>query len=84
MRKFTILNVKQAEKDKFLILFGKKVVELRKQKGISQEELSYASDISLSTISKLERGELNISVLNLYKLSRVLKIHFKDFLDFDI
>ncbi len=74
--------MKKAEKDKFLINFGEKIVELRKQKGLSQEQLSYDADISLSSISKLERGLLNISILNIYKLSKAFDIQPKDLLDF--
>ncbi len=76
--------MKKSERDKYLLLFGKRVVELRKQKGISQEQLSYDTDISLSSISKLERGILNVSILNLYKLSKALGVHHKDLMDFDV
>ena len=76
--------MKKLQPDKFLALFGKRLAELRKQKGISQEQLSYDSDISLSTISKMERGILNISIGNVYKLAKILKVHHKELFDFDV
>jgi len=76
--------VKQADKNRFLILLGKKVLELRNVKKISQEELAYSTDISISSISKLERGQLNLSALNIYKLSIALKVEPKELLNFSI
>jgi transcriptional regulator with XRE-family HTH domain len=76
--------VKKLQNDRFLTLFGKKLAEVRKQKGFSQEQLSYDSDISLSSISKIERGILNISIANVYKLAKILKVHHKDLFDFDV
>lgn len=76
--------MKKSEKERFLILFGKKLLEMRKEKGISQEQLSYDSDISLSSISKIERGVLNVSISNAYKLAKTLKIDHRELFDFDI
>ena len=76
--------MKQADKNRFLILLGKKVLELRNVKKISQEELAYSTDISISSISKLERGQLNLSALNIYKLSIALKVEPKELLNFSI
>ena len=40
-------------------LFGKKLSELRKQKGLSQEQLAYDLNISQSSISNYESGSSN-------------------------
>lgn len=69
---------------RFLIQFGKHLADIRRKKRISQEQLSFDADISLSTLSKLERGILNVSISNLYKIAKALKVHQKDLLDFDL
>ena len=81
-QKFTLLYVGKLE-TKFLILFGKHLADMRRQKNISQEQLSFDADVSLSTLSKIERGVLNVSISNLYKISKALKVHHKELFDFD-
>jgi len=52
---------------------GNKVKELRKEKGINQEELAKAAGISRNTLSKLENGYIaNISIVTFDKVLNVL------------
>lgn len=44
--------------------------ELRKQRGIRQEELAEALEVSRQTISSLENGRYNPSILLAFKISR--------------
>lgn len=44
--------------------------ELRKSRGIKQEELAAAMDVSRQTIGSLENGRYNPSILLAFKLSR--------------
>ena len=44
--------------------------ELRKQRGIRQEELAEALDVSRQTIGSLENGRYNPSILLAFKISR--------------
>lgn len=46
--------------------------EIRKQKGITQEELAEALEVSRQTISSLESGRYNPSIILAYKIA----IHF--------
>ncbi|MFW6406726.1 helix-turn-helix domain-containing protein [Acinetobacter baumannii] len=57
-----------------LILFGLRLRELRKFKGISQERLALESGIGRSYLGEVERGKRNIALLNIYKLARALNI----------
>ena len=63
--------------------FGKKISELRKEKGFSQEKLSLEANIDRTYISDIEKGNRNISLEILDKLSKTLNIHishiFKDY-----
>ena len=67
------------DKNQYLVCFGKKVKELRKQKGLSQEALALLCDLDRSYIGGVERGERNISLINIYKITLALKIDIKDF-----
>lgn len=55
--------------------FSKKLIELRKQNGISQEELSFKLNVSRQTISRWESGirqpnaEMLNNICNFYKIS---------------
>lgn len=62
--------------------FGKRVRFLRKSIKLSQEDLGFKSDIHRTYIGAVERGEQNISLDNIYKLSKALKVKMKDFFDF--
>lgn len=44
--------------------------ELRKQRGIRQEELAEALEVSRQTIGSLENGRYNPSILLAFKISR--------------
>lgn len=60
--------------------FGERVRELRKQKGLSQESLALACDLDRTYIGGVERGERNISLLNIHKIGRALGVPAKDLL----
>ena len=57
-----------------LILFGLRLRELRKEKGISQERLALESGIARSYLGEVERGKRNIALLNIYKLADTLAV----------
>lgn len=48
---------------------GKRIALLRKSKGYSQEELSIILDLSRSSLTQIELGKRNISVLELIKIA---------------
>jgi len=58
--------------------FGERVRELRKQKGLSQESLALACDLDRSYIGGVERGERNISLVNIYKIAEALGVPAKE------
>lgn len=70
------------DKNEYLVCFGKKVKELRKQKGLSQEALALLCDLDRTYIGGVERGERNIGLINIHKISKALNIDtyilFKD------
>ena len=62
----------------FLIEFGKKIQDLRKQLGLSQEELAYKAGFHRTYVGMIERGERNITLNNLKKLATALGLDIKD------
>jgi len=66
------------DKNEYLIRFGKRVKELRKQKELSQEELALLCELDRSYIGGIERGERNISLINIHKIAIALNISTKE------
>lgn len=54
--------------------------ELRERKGWSQEELGFQSGLHRNYIGGIERGERNVAILNLAKLSKALGVRPRDLL----
>ena len=59
---------------------GKRIVELRKLKGYSQEDLAKFLKIPRSSVAQMELGKRNISVIELIKLSEILGFSLDRFL----
>ncbi len=62
------------EEKSLLIKVGQRIRELRLKSGMSQEKLAFASDLDRTYVGSVERGERNISVINLNKISVALNI----------
>lgn len=58
--------------------FGERVKDLRKELKISQEELAFKAELHRTYISSIERGEQNISLRNIEKLAKALKVEMRD------
>lgn len=63
---------------KFLASFGKHLSVIRKQRGITQEQLADMVEVHRTYIGFIEQGKRNPSVANIYKISKALKIPLKD------
>ena len=59
--------------------FGRKVKERRNLLRISQEDLARDAHLHWSYISSVERGQRNISLINIAKLAKALNCHMKEF-----
>ncbi len=60
--------------EKTLIQLGQRIRMFRKQKGMSQEELAEATGLHRTYIGGVERGERNISVINLSYIAKALEV----------
>jgi transcriptional regulator with XRE-family HTH domain len=58
----------------FLRRVGEAVREVREKKGWSQEELGFESGVHRTYVGAIERGERNLSLLSLRKITNALKV----------
>jgi transcriptional regulator with XRE-family HTH domain len=65
------VSVKQ-DKDRFLILFGEAVRSRRTAMALSQEALADYAGIDRSHMGKIERGERNVSFLNIARIATAM------------
>jgi len=63
--------------DERMVAFGKRVREVRKSKGISQEKLAEMAGIDRSYMGNIERGEKNITLKKIYEICDALQIDIK-------
>lgn len=61
-------------KASILIKLGKRIREERLRRGLSQEELAELADVHRTYIGMVERGEKNITLLNIERIAAALKI----------
>lgn len=57
-----------------LVRFGENVRELRKKRGLSQEELAAQAELDRTYMGGIERGERNLGLLNAARVARALGI----------
>jgi transcriptional regulator with XRE-family HTH domain len=60
---------------KVLKKFGENLRNLRKQKGLSLRQMSYACSIDNSKIAKIEKGMVNVTFTTLLQLALALDTH---------
>lgn len=69
------------ENREILIKFGQRVREIRKEKNLSQEDLSYKADLHRTYIGMIERAEKNITLINIEKIAKALNVDIKELFD---
>lgn len=62
-----------------LVKFGRRVREERAKLGLSQEELAFRAGVHRTYIGMIERAEKNITLENIEKMAKALKISIADF-----
>ena len=65
----------------FLLEIGNRIRDLRIEADLSQEKLAFESELDRTYIGSVERGERNISVINLRKIAKALKYKPADLLN---
>lgn len=71
--------MKKHEYDEIPTYYGKKVRERRKSIKMTQIELAEITKLHNAYISSLEKGERNVSIINMVKIAKALKWPVKNF-----
>jgi len=80
--KFYLMATSYSEPEKvFLEKIGNRIKELRLKSELSQEKLSFACELDRTYIGSVERGERNISLINLNKIATALNITLPELLN---
>ena len=67
-----------AMKQNVLKRFGERIRALREEAGLSQEALAAKAGIHRTYMGGVERGERNICLRNIFRLSEALCVHPRD------
>ena len=70
------------QSNEFLVLLGQRIVKLRNEKQIKQFDLAIACEMDDSSLRKIEKGKINITIKTLLKISNALEIDVKTLIDF--
>lgn len=62
--------------------FGSRVREIRRKKGMSQQELAVRSKLDLTTVSELESGNREPMLKTIWKISNALDVKMSQLFDF--
>jgi transcriptional regulator with XRE-family HTH domain len=54
--------------------FGARVRQLRQQRGLTQEALALICDLDRSYVGSVERGERNVSLININRIAKALSV----------
>ena len=60
------------------VAFGRRLRKLRTDKGLSQEALALDCDLDRTYIGGIERGERNVSLINIEKIAAALGIPVRE------
>lgn len=61
-----------------LIEFGLQLKALRKERGLSQEQLGLIAGLDRTYISGIERGVRNVSLINIFRIANALNVSAQD------
>ena len=58
---------------------GKRLRELRNERGISQEKFSFECELDRTYIASIEQGHRNVSIANIEKIAKAFGMSVSDF-----
>ena len=71
------------EKSELLKIAGKRIQELREQKGLTQVDLAgkIEGEFDTTNVSRIESGRTNPTLYTLYRIAKALEIPLRDLVD---
>ncbi|TMI69591.1 MAG: helix-turn-helix transcriptional regulator [Bacteroidetes bacterium] len=64
---------------KFLAALGSRIKELRLKKNLTQNELAILCNFEKASMSRIESGKTNVTVLTLKKISKAMDLELIEF-----
>ena len=68
-------------KNDILIVFGRRVREIRKNSGWSQEEFADEVELDRTYIGGIERGERNLALRNIHRIAQTFGMTIAELMD---
>lgn len=68
--------------DIYLKEFGQHLKQIRLAKGLSQDDISFSTNISTNQVGRIERGEINAGLSTIYEIAQALEVPPKELFDF--
>jgi len=65
-----------------LRLLAQRLKQLRSLKKITQEELAYRSELTLSQIARIETVKINPTVSTMFRIAKALDVSLSELFDF--
>lgn len=75
--------MKTERHSEYLIKFGANLKSLRLKRNMSQEDLAYEAELSLSQVSRIERGVVSTSLSQIVSIAIALSIKPIDLFKFE-
>ncbi|MGH7836791.1 MAG: helix-turn-helix domain-containing protein [Candidatus Binataceae bacterium] len=66
--------MRDKSEDQIKLRFGDRIRQLRKKQSMSQEALALLCNLDRSYIGGVERGERNVSLVNIHRIAAALKL----------
>ena len=66
-----------------LKLLAQRLKQLRSEKKITQEELAYRSELTLSQIARIETVKINPTVSTMFRIAKALEVNISELFDFE-
>ena len=60
-------------------IYGNRLRQIRLEKGVSQEALAAAAELHRTYVSSVERGQRNVSIVNIARLADALGVPIREF-----
>jgi transcriptional regulator with XRE-family HTH domain len=67
-----------------ITLLANRLKQIRKEKGFTQEELAYQSELTLSQIARIETMKTNPTVSTIFCIARTLEIPVSELFNFQL
>jgi len=66
-----------------MVAVGNRFRDVRKKKGLTQEDVAHKAGIAVSQVGRIERGNLNPSISTMFVIAMAMDIEPKELFDFE-